>query len=82
MPSSSRTGGSGNRSELFNFIKEQLGTIKIQERKILKDLEKSLKSKCTTRTYEKNKSYYMNFKQKIRVICLINLYHKFKVHVV
>ena len=32
--------------------------------------------------YKKNKSYYMNFKHKITVICLYNLYNKFKVHVV
>ena len=29
----------------------------------LKDVEKSLKSKCLTRTYKKNKSCYMNFKR-------------------
>ena len=43
---------------------------------VYKEVGKSLKSKCLTRTYKK-KSYYMNFRYKIGVICLYNLCNKF-----
>ena len=46
-----------------------------------KDLEKSLESKCLTRTLQK-KSYYMKFKLINQVIKAYNSYFIFKVHVV
>ena len=46
-------------------------------KKIQKDIKNSLKSKCLTPSYKKDKSYYLNLP-----ICLYNEYNKFKVHVV
>ena len=44
-----------------------------------KDLEKSLKSKCLTRTLKK-KSYYMNFNLINKLLRQITLIFVFKVH--
>ena len=45
------------------------------------DLEKSLKSKCLTRTYEKISHTTWTLNIKIWVICLYRFYNNFKVHV-
>ena len=48
----------------------------------IKDLEKSLQPIYLTRTYKKTSHTTWTLNIKITVICLYNLYNKFKVHVV
>ena len=44
-------------------------------------MEKSLHSKCLTKTYVKKSNITWTLKIKVWVNCICNLYNKFKVHV-